>query len=111
PEVGKWYGAQFQNDLKLARSMHAAGVQLMAGSDSLDPLNFPGTSLHGELQLLTEAGLTPLEALEAATSSPAKFLGVDGKDGWGAMQPGKVVDLVLLDANPLASIANTQKIS
>ena len=111
PEVGKWYGAQFQNDLKLARSMHAAGVQLMTGSDSLDPLNFPGPSLHGELQLLTEAGLTPLEALQAATSSPAKFLGADGKDGWGAMQPGKVADLLLLDANPLASIANTQKIS
>ena len=74
PEVAQWYLAQFQNDLKIARSMHAAGVQMMAGSDSLDPFNFPGPSLHDELKLLTEAGLTPMQALQAATSKPAQFL-------------------------------------
>jgi imidazolonepropionase-like amidohydrolase len=111
PAVEKWYRAQFQNDLKLARSMHQAGVQMMAGSDSLDPFNFPGPSLHGELQLLCEAGFTPLEALQAATSFPAHFLGADGEEGWGTIQPGKMADLVLLDANPIDSIANTKKIS
>ena len=108
PEVARWYLAQFQNDLKLARALHAAGVRMMAGSDSLDPLNFPGPSLHEELQLLVEAGFTPLQALQAATSGPAEFLQADG---WGTIAPDKIADLVLLEANPLADIANTQKIA
>ena len=111
PEIAQWYFAQFQNDLKLARSMHAAGVQMMAGSDSLDPFNFPGPSLHEELQLLIEAGFSPLEALQAATLKPAQFLKATGKGGWGTIQPGKIADLVLLEADPLADIRNTAKIS
>ena len=63
PKVAQWYFAQFENDMKLARAMHAAGVQMMAGSDALDPFNFPGPSLHEELKLLTEVGFTPLQAL------------------------------------------------
>lgn len=108
PTVAQWYSAQFQNDLKIARSMHAAGVPLLAGSDSLDPLNFPGVSLHEELKLLTEVGYTPLEALQAATAKPAEFLGADG---WGTIAPGKAADLVLLEADPVADIANTRKIA
>ncbi|MEO5718066.1 MAG: amidohydrolase family protein [Chthoniobacterales bacterium] len=111
PEVAKWYLAQFQNDLKIARALHAAGVQMMAGSDSLDPLNFPGPSLHDELKLLTEIGFTPMEALQAATSSPAQFLEAGGAGGWGTIQAGRVADLVLLEADPLADIANTKKIA
>ena len=110
-EVAQWYSAQFAQDLKIARSMHAAGVPMLAGSDSLDPLNFPGPSLHQELQLLTEAGLSPLEALQAATSRPAEFLGATGEGGWGTIQPGRVADLVLLAADPLAEISNTKKIA
>ena len=83
PEVAKWYLAQFQNDLKLARAMHEVGVQMMAGSDSLDPFNFPGPSLHEELKLLTEVGFTPLQALQAATVKPAEFLSATGESGWG----------------------------
>ncbi|MDQ3116270.1 MAG: amidohydrolase family protein [Verrucomicrobiota bacterium] len=109
--MAKWYLSQFQNDLKIARALHAAGVQMMAGSDSLDPLNFPGPSLHDELKLLTEIGLTPLEALQAATSGPAHFLEASGAGGWGSIQPGRVADLVLLEADPLADIANTRKIA
>ena len=108
PEVARWYQAQFQTDLKLARSMHDAGVQMMAGSDSLDPLNFPGPSLREELHLLTEAGLSSLQALQAATSKPAEFL--NAKD-WGTIRPGAIADLVLLEADPLAEIANTKRIA
>ena len=111
PQAEKWYRAQFENDLKLAHSMHAAGVQMMAGSDSLDPFNFPGPSLHEELKLLTEAGFTPLQALRAATSKPAEFFNATGVGGWGTIQAGKTADLVLLDADPLADIANTRKIA
>ena len=111
PAVAHWYLAQFQNDMKIARSMHAAGVQMMAGSDSLDPFNFPGPSLHEELKLLTEVGFTPSQALQAATSNPAEFLNATGEGGWGTVQPGKTADLVLLDADPLADIANTRKIA
>ena len=110
PEVAKWYLAQFQNDLKITRVLHEAGVQMLAGSDSLDPLNFPGPSLHAELKLLTEIGFTPLEALEAATLKPAEFLNAAGAGGWGTIKPGKAADLVLLDADPLAAIENTRKI-
>ena len=107
-KVASWYGAQFENDLKIARSMHQAGVQMMAGSDSLDPFNFPGPSLHDELQLLTEAGFTSVEALQAATSQPARFLNVPNL---GTVRAGALADLVLLEADPLASIANTRKIA
>jgi imidazolonepropionase-like amidohydrolase len=111
PEVAQWYLAQFQNDLKIARSMHAAGVQMMAGSDSLDLFNSPGPSLHEELKLLTEVGFTSLQALQAATSKPAEFLNATSEGGWGTIQAGKAADLVLLDADPLADIRNSTKIS
>ncbi len=111
PAVAQWYRAQFQNDLKLARSMYEAGVPMMAGSDSLDPFDFPGPSLHEELKLLTEVGFTSLQALQAASSKSAEFLGATGEGGWGTIQPGRTADLVLLEADPLANIANTRKIA
>ncbi|MEP6821454.1 MAG: amidohydrolase family protein, partial [Chthoniobacterales bacterium] len=76
-EVALWYQDQADFDLKVVRSMHAAGVPILAGSDSLDPLNYPGSGLHEELQLLVRAGLTPMEALQTATSNPARFLDRD----------------------------------
>ncbi len=108
PEVAQWYSAQFRNDLKITRALHQAGVQMLAGSDSLDPLNFPGPSLHEELSLLVDAGFTPMQALQAATSKPAEFFGA--KD-WGTIVPGRIADLVLLEANPLEDIGNSRKIS
>jgi imidazolonepropionase-like amidohydrolase len=107
-KVASWYGAQFQIDLKIARSMHDAGVQMMAGSDSLDPFNFPGRSLHDELELLTEVGFTSLQALQAATSQPAKFLNLPES---GTIRSGAMADLVLLEGDPLTSITNTTKIA
>jgi hypothetical protein len=105
----QWWAQQYINDGKLTTAMHRGGVALLAGSDSLDRYVFPGFALHRELELLTEAGLTPLEALRAATSDGAKFLGRDGE--FGVVANGARADLVLLDENPLANISNTAKIS
>jgi imidazolonepropionase-like amidohydrolase len=68
----------------------------------------PGQSLHEELALLVEAGLTPLEALRTATVNPARVLGM--ADSLGTIEADKLADLVLLDANPLADITNTRRI-
>jgi imidazolonepropionase-like amidohydrolase len=64
--------------------------------------------LHEELQRFVAAGFTPMEALQTATLNPAKFLGME--DRLGTVEKGKLADLVLLDANPLEDIRNTQKI-
>jgi predicted amidohydrolase YtcJ len=71
-------------------------------------LHLSGFSLHDELALFVQAGLTPGEALKTATYNPAKFLGM--LDQLGTVEKGKLADLVLLDANPLEDIHNTQKI-
>ena len=94
--------------MKLTGDLHRAGVGILAGSDTPNPKVFPGTSLHEELGLLVEAGLTPMEALQAATIQPARFLGQMGSHG--TIAKGKMADLVLLEADPLADIANTRKI-
>jgi imidazolonepropionase-like amidohydrolase len=87
---------------------HAAGVRVMAGTDMGNPYVFPGFSLHEELALLVEGGLAPLDALRAATVEPARFLGAT--DSLGTVAAGKLADLVLLDADPLADIRNTTRI-
>jgi imidazolonepropionase-like amidohydrolase len=90
------------------RLLNQAGVVLLAATDVGIPRLVPGISLHEELVLLVEAGLTPLEALRAATLNPARVLGL--ADSLGTIEAGKLADLVLLDANPLADIGNTQRI-
>ena len=94
--------------LELVGKMQAAGVRIMAGTDTAAPNVFPGSSLHEDLAYLVEAGLTPMQALQAATKNPAEFLGKLNTQG--TIEPGKSADLVLLDANPLDDIHNTQKI-
>ena len=95
-------------DVEVVKAMHAAGVQFMAGTDGPDPYVFPGFSLHDELEWLVKSGFTPLQALQAATLSPALFL--VKADKYGLAEVGHVADLVLLDANPLQDIRNTRKI-
>ena len=90
------------------RLLNDAGVLLLAATDVGIPMLIPGLSLHEELVLLVEAGLTPLEALRTATLNPARVLGVD--DSLGSIEVGKVADMVLLDTNPVANIRNTQRI-
>jgi len=89
--------------------LHRNGVEILAGTDEISPFCAPGFSLHNELTLLRAAGLTPLQALQSATLNPARFSQRD-RD-LGTIEEGKLADLVLLDANPLRDIRNTQKIN
>ena len=89
------------------REMHAEGVAMLAGTDAGVVLLIPGFSLQDELSaLVTDAGLTPLEALRTATLNPAVFM--RATDSLGTIAEGKLADLVLLEANPLADIANVR---
>lgn len=99
--------ATFAELREVVRQMNRAGVTLLAGSDIAGP-RIPGFSLHDELVLLVEAGLTPMQALQAATSTPARVL--NKANELGTIETGKVADLVLLDGNPLDDIRNTQRI-
>jgi imidazolonepropionase-like amidohydrolase len=101
--------AEMARDVELVKSMHAAGVPFMAGTDGPDPFVFPGFSLHDELEWLVKAGFTPAEALQSATLQPATFM--EQSDRYGAVEAGRAADLVLLDANPLEDIRNTRRIS
>lgn len=94
--------------LKAVGDMHAAGIPMMAGTDSTAPNLVPGFALHDSIADFVQAGLTPMQALQAATSKPAEFLGRTNQQG--TIAPGQRADLVLLDANPLTDIHNTQKI-
>jgi len=97
-----------RRSMDIVAEMQKAGVKILAGTDAPAPYVFPGSGLHDELQFLVEAGLTPFEALQSATKSPAEFLHT-AKDS-GTIEEGKFADLVLLDADPLDVIRNTRKI-
>jgi imidazolonepropionase-like amidohydrolase len=85
---------QFEFDKKLVGAMFRAGVPILAGTDSGNPFCFPGFSLHDELALLVESGLTPLAALQAATRNAAIFM--NATDRYGSVRKGKLADLVCL---------------
>jgi imidazolonepropionase-like amidohydrolase len=89
--------------LKAARD---AGVTIVAGTDTNNPFVFPGYSMHHELELMVEAGLTPLEALEASTRRAAEMMRDEAV--FGTIEPGKRADLLVLAANPLEDIRNTR---
>jgi cytosine/adenosine deaminase-related metal-dependent hydrolase len=99
-----WLLDLLQVMLSNAPTAHDAGVRVVAGTD-WQPAYL---ALHWELALLVEAGLSPLEALRAATETAALTLGVDGR--LGVIEEGAFADLVVLDADPLEDIRNTRKI-
>jgi amidohydrolase family protein len=99
----------YRKQLDSVGEMRRNGVQFLAGTDVLNPFCYPGFSLHDELGLLVTAGFTPLEAVQAATRNPAEFLG--RLPTAGTVEKGKVADLVMLEADPLADIGNTRKIA
>jgi imidazolonepropionase-like amidohydrolase len=87
--------------------LHAAGVRMITGTDLSFTLIHPGFSLHDELEALVDVGLTPLDAIRAATLTPSRlFPHVEG----GEIAAGKRANLVLLDDNPFADIRNAGKI-
>jgi imidazolonepropionase-like amidohydrolase len=117
-EIQKGYGTDdlatrkkfIDKELEVVQMLHKASVPFLAGTDTPPGVYiFPGFSLHEELQRFVAAGFTPLEALQTATLNPARFFGME--EQLGTVEKGKLADLVLLTANPLEDIANTQKIS
>ena len=94
---------------RLVQAFNEAGIPIVTGTDAGSSGVVWGFSLHDELGLLVKAGLTPEEALVSATRLPATWLGIDDKIG--TVEVGKYADLILLDANPMDAIQNTEKIS
>ncbi|HUR98204.1 MAG TPA: amidohydrolase family protein, partial [Pyrinomonadaceae bacterium] len=89
--------------------IHRAGVMLLAGTQlNQGEIGTPGLILHDELSIFVQAGLSPFEALQTATINPARFMRRD-KD-LGTIEVGKIADILVLDADPLADISNTRKI-
>jgi len=110
PERQAAFGAAWPSVLRDLREMREAGVRIMAGSDVAVINIFPGASLHTELELFVDSlGMTPLEALASATREPAAYLGL--ADSVGTIDVGRVADLVLLEADPLVDISNTNRIA
>jgi len=99
---------QFEKTLQQIPIARREGVRFLAGTDSSIAFVYPGFSVHDELALFVQAGLSPLEALRTATINPARFLGLE--NSLGTVQPGKNASLVLLNADPLKDIQNTTKI-
>lgn len=101
------YLRSYRNLQNLIRKLIQSGGRVLAGPDAPNMV-MPGLSLHHELQLFVDAGLTPMQALMSATKWPATFL--RKQDQLGTIEAGKIADLVILTANPLEDIANTKKI-
>jgi imidazolonepropionase-like amidohydrolase len=98
-----------ETKLENVRMLHEAGVVVLAGTDLGNPFLVPGVSLHDELAALVEGvGLSPLEALRAATVDPARVFGM--ADSLGTVAEGMLADLVLLGSNPLENISNTMSV-
>ncbi|HET9483799.1 MAG TPA: amidohydrolase family protein [Xanthomonadales bacterium] len=102
------YLRHWQVARRIVGALHAAGVPILAGTDAPMPLVYPGYSLHDELELLVESGLSPADALRAATIGPSRVLGLEAEQG--TVSVGKRADLVLLDADPLEDIEHTRRI-
>ena len=101
--VQRWYA--------IVRRFHEAGVPILVGSNFAyrNWPQTPGAGLHGEMRVLVEAGLDPMDVIKLSTSRAAEFAGAAGETG--AIYPGLRADLVLLDADPLADIRNTERIA
>jgi hypothetical protein len=94
---------------QLIKDLYDSGGRILLGSDAPQMWNVPGFSTHRELEALVKAGLTPFQALGAGTTRVADYFGTAARTG--TIAPGKQADLILLDANPLASISNTRRIA
>jgi imidazolonepropionase-like amidohydrolase len=100
--------AMFAKRVAMVGAMRREGIALLAGTDSPIAPSPPGLALHDELELLVKGGLTPLDALRSATIEPARYLAAT--DSLGSIAPGKVADLIVLDADPTADVRNARRI-
>jgi imidazolonepropionase-like amidohydrolase len=108
PDFSKYPG-QLKMGQKNLKKLWDAGVMVAFGTDTGPPARFQGYFEHRELELMVEAGLTPAQALQAATSNAAQALHISGN--FGTLAKGKRADMILLDADPLTDIKNTRKIN
>tara|TARA_R100001591_G_scaffold76274_1_gene84106 strand:- start:4305 stop:5699 length:1395 start_codon:yes stop_codon:yes gene_type:complete len=94
----------------MVKPMYDSGINILAGSDSgpYNSFTYPGQSLHKELELLVNAGLTPQEALITSVINGPKFFGLENQ--YGSIESGKMADLLILEQNPLEDITNTSTI-
>lgn len=110
PESARIAGAAlFEKRMALAADLSGAGVPLLIGTDAPLAPALPGEGVHEEMQLLVRAGLTPAQALRAATWEPARYFGAT--DSLGKVAPAQVADLVVLEANPLDDVASVRRIA
>jgi imidazolonepropionase-like amidohydrolase len=93
--------------LRLTKMMYDNGVQILSGTDIPNFGLVPGESLHHELELLVEAGISPLDVIKIATRNGADALGILNKVG--TIERGKEADMIVLGANPIYKISNTKK--
>jgi imidazolonepropionase-like amidohydrolase len=120
--VGTWYNqvGQFRQQThpdsgrmevalrgRLLKAMQDAGVRILLGTDAPQLFSVPGFSIHREIQMMREAGLTPYQILRSGTVAPAEYFGQTAE--FGTVAAGRRADLILLDANPLADVANLQR--
>ena len=106
-DAGEWIEAALKFHHVLIKALHDAGVGLMTGTDAPLPVMMPGVSMHREIAILTEAGLTPYQALRAATRNPGDYMhdAVGRPERFGRVAPGYRADLLLLSGNPLADLS------
>jgi N-acyl-D-aspartate/D-glutamate deacylase len=109
PEMRALQARAYARFVDIVRLAASRGVRIVSGTDLATKFLAPGFSLHDELKRLVDAGLTPVQAIRAATRNSAEAVGAL-KDA-GTIEAGKRADLALLDADPIAAIANTSKIS
>lgn len=108
PDLEK-YKAGLEMAKRNLKTLSDAGVKIAFGTDSGVVNRFSGYFEHRELQLMVEAGLTPMQAIVAATATNASIL--RGEKDFGTLQPGRRADFLVLDANPLEDIRNTEKLA
>ncbi len=103
PVNPKFFQDLYTGEKILLKKLYDAHVHIVAGTDSLNPMIIPGTSLDDELADIVEAGLTPYQALRTATADPASY--VPGFSDIGVLAPGRVANAIMVSANPLKNIA------
>lgn len=104
PAARQAYRDFYRKGLELTGAAHRAGVKILAGTDYI----VAGADLHRELRQLALAGMPPADILRAAITSPAEYFGLEAQ--YGSVAPGYAADLLLLTANPLENVANSEKI-